>query len=50
MKTFWADWKAAGKPPIVRGWHPCGSTESRAGAYAKPKHNMIQSFMRICIS
>jgi hypothetical protein len=19
MKTFWSDWKAAGKPPIVRG-------------------------------
>jgi hypothetical protein len=32
MKDFWADWKAKGKPPIVRGCIRVGVPKSAAAA------------------
>jgi hypothetical protein len=36
MKAFWANWKAAGSPPLVRGCGTCRATKERTGAFAKP--------------
>jgi hypothetical protein len=37
MKHFWADWKAKGKPPIVRGCIRVGQPKPAQVASPKPK-------------
>jgi hypothetical protein len=37
MRAFWSDWKAAGKPPIVRGCIRVGQPKPAQPASPKPK-------------
>ena len=37
MKSFWADWKAAGKPPIVRGCIRTGQPKASPRATPAPR-------------
>ena len=41
MKAFWADWKAKGSPPIVRGCVRVGQPKDASAVTARPKRRKL---------